>query len=179
MYEVRCSFCGRCEHHELRMVYGPKSINICERCVHEAQDALDARQRELDERQQRQDLTAEEQAEQAGLVTARTAQLEELQNRLTADRRTLRDREAALAKAEQTLTSLQEQLRRRSEELSERQKALADQEQKLRAKLRLPHGLIERANAGASSTLHSRRGTGRRAQTSARVRKQSEKGARA
>ncbi|HVS36917.1 MAG TPA: hypothetical protein VMS17_15260 [Gemmataceae bacterium] len=98
-----------------------------------AQDALEIRQKELNDRQTKLETTAAEQTEQAGLVAARTAQLEELQNRLTADRRTLRDREAALAKAEQTLTSLQEQLRRRSEELSERQKVLAEQEQRLRA----------------------------------------------
>ncbi len=63
--------------------------------LREARQSLEARQRSSTERQARQDATAAEQAEQAGLVAARTAQLEELQSRLAADRRTLRDREAA------------------------------------------------------------------------------------
>lgn len=53
---------------------------------------------------------------------------------------------------------------------------MARTEQRLRAKLRLPHGLIERANAEAPSAEHSRR---ERAPTSARVRRPSKKGAHA
>ena len=99
----------------------------------QAQDALDAREKELNARQEQQDATAAEQAEQVGLLTTRAAQLEELHGRLSADRQTQRDREAALSKAEQTLTSLQEQLRRRSEELNERQREQSEQEARLSA----------------------------------------------
>jgi probable rRNA maturation factor len=53
---------------------------------------------------------------------------------------------------------------------------MARAEQKLRAKLRLPQGLIERANADAPSSAQSRR---QRAQTSARMRRPSKKGAHA
>ena len=79
-------------------------------------------------------------------------QLEELHNRLSADRQTQRDREAALSKAEQTLTSLQEQLRRRSEELNERQKEQPS---------RRPSAALEATRSGGA-------GEGRRAGTQRR-----------
>ncbi len=86
----------------------------------------------MTQRQEDQDATAAEQAEQVGMLTARAGQLEDLHARLTADRQTLRDREESLAKAEQTLTSLQEQLRRRSEEINERQQAQKAEERGVR-----------------------------------------------
>jgi chromosome segregation ATPase len=96
-----------------------------------AQQQLEAEQEEVRQRQSVLDATSAEQGEQAGLLLARGAQLEELHQRLLADRQTLRDREASLGKAEQTLSVLQEQVRRRSEELNGRQKQIEENEQQL------------------------------------------------
>jgi chromosome segregation ATPase len=99
--------------------------------LRQAQESLEAEQAELRERQASLDATASEQGEQAGLLLARAAQLEQLHQRLVADRQTLRDREATLSKAEQTLGSLQEQVRVRSEELNQRQKQVEEKEGQL------------------------------------------------
>src|SRR5207245_2275808 len=57
--------------------------------------------------------------------------LEELHERLKADRQALEEREANLARCEQTLAALQEQVRRRSEETIERVRQAAEHEKEL------------------------------------------------
>jgi chromosome segregation ATPase len=100
--------------------------------LRQAQDAVEAREAELKARQEEQDAVAADQAEQTGLLQARTTQLEEVHARLTADRQALRDREEALARSEQALQALQEQLRRRSEDFAEREKALSERESRVK-----------------------------------------------
>jgi chromosome segregation ATPase len=99
--------------------------------LNQAQDKVAAQESQQNERQLQLDAISAEQTEQAGLLLARGNQLEELHNRLNADRQLLKEREAGLAKAEQALAALQEQLRRRSDELNERQQGLDEREQKL------------------------------------------------
>jgi chromosome segregation ATPase len=98
-----------------------------------AQAALTAEQDKVAKEQEHVRATAAEQAEQAGLLLARGAQLEELHGRLTADRQALKEREATLARSEQMLGTLQEQVRRRSEELAERQRHATEREGRLEA----------------------------------------------
>jgi hypothetical protein len=94
----------------------------------QAHDRVLAHEDTLRERAAVLDASATEQAKQARLLEARSRQVDELQERLTADRNSLRDRETALAQAEAAREALQEQLRRRSEELAERQRTLADRD---------------------------------------------------
>lgn len=70
---------------------------------------------------------AAEQAEAVSVLRARSEQVLEVQQRLAADRQSLRERELAISRAEQTREALQEQLRRRAEELAARQRALTEQ----------------------------------------------------
>ena len=61
---------------------------------------------------------------------ARSTQLAEMQERLVAERMSLREREAAMLQAETVRVALQDQLRRRADELTEKQKAVAEQTRK-------------------------------------------------
>jgi hypothetical protein len=99
--------------------------------LRQAQEATTAKDEELIRRKEHLDAVTAEQAEQAGLLVARGAQVEELHARLNADRQILKDRETSLSKAEQALATLQEQLRRRSEELNERENSLNERQLKL------------------------------------------------
>jgi hypothetical protein len=72
-----------------------------------------------------------EQAEQAALIKVKAEQLLEAQDRIEADRRAIKEREAALRQAEVTREALQEQLRLRSEELAGRQRELDERMQLL------------------------------------------------
>jgi chromosome segregation ATPase len=94
--------------------------------LRQTQETLASEEKDLRQRKEQTESTAAEQNEQAGLLLARAAQLEELQQRLSADRQTLRERENTLTRAEQTLASLQEQVRRRSEELNQQQTQLEE-----------------------------------------------------
>ena len=67
-----------------------------------------------------------EQAEQAGMLKARAEQLAEAHERTEADRRALKERDAALLQAEEAREALQEQLRLRSEELANRQREIEE-----------------------------------------------------
>lgn len=95
----------------------------------------------LRQQQEQCDTVANEQNEQAALLLARGNQLEEVQNRLNADRQALRERETTLSQAEQNLAALQEQVRRRAEELAERQRLLEERDQKLEQELASVEGL--------------------------------------
>jgi chromosome segregation ATPase len=99
--------------------------------LRQAQETLTKEEKDLSERREQVETTAAEQNEQAGLLLARAAQMDELQQRLQSDRQTLRDREATLTRAEQTLASLQEQVRRRSEELNAREQQLEESSARL------------------------------------------------
>ena len=83
----------------------------------------DERLRKLDA-----DLSAQaaEQAEQAGLFQAKADQLLASQQRVEADRRALKERDAELRRAEEAREALQDQLRLRSEELANRQREMDD-----------------------------------------------------
>jgi uncharacterized phage infection (PIP) family protein YhgE len=74
---------------------------------------------------------ASEHAEQAGLLKARAEQLVEAQERVEADRRALKERDAALRQAEESREALQEQLRLRSEELTNRQREIDERTRQL------------------------------------------------
>jgi chromosome segregation ATPase len=82
-----------------------------------------------------QDLSARsaEQAEQSGLIKAKAEQLLEAQQRVEADRRALKERDAALLRAEEAREALQEQLRLRSEELAARQREVDERARQLDA----------------------------------------------
>jgi chromosome segregation ATPase len=71
------------------------------------------------------------QAEQAGLLQARTEQLAEAHERIEADRRALKERDATLLQAEEAREALQEQLRLRSEDLANRQREIDDRSRQL------------------------------------------------
>jgi chromosome segregation ATPase len=76
---------------------------------------------------------AAEQSEHAGLIKAKAEQLLEAQKRVEADRRALREREAALQQSEDARAALQEQLRLRSEELVARQREMDERARHLDA----------------------------------------------
>jgi chromosome segregation ATPase len=63
-------------------------------------------------------------AEQTAVLKARIQQVFDLQERLEADRKVVREREASLGESESARLGLQDQLRRRAEELSARAKQL-------------------------------------------------------
>jgi len=91
------------------------------------------RLRKLDE-----DLSAKaaEQAEQGGLLNGKAEQLLASQQRVEADRRALKERDAALLQAEEARETLQEQLRLRSEELANRQREMDERSRQLDAHAR-------------------------------------------
>ena len=117
------------EHRRLQEKQATMGAAVAQ--LRQAQESLAGEEKVLHERQQSIDTLSAEQAEQAGLLLARGNQLDELHQRLKADREALQAREGGLAQSEQTLAALQEQLRRRSEELAERQRLLDEQDQKL------------------------------------------------
>jgi chromosome segregation ATPase len=94
--------------------------------LRQVQEALDAKEQELDKRAAALDVRAGELAQEADRQQAQSTQLVELQQRVATDREVIREREASLAQAEQVREALQEQLRRRSEELAVRQRELAE-----------------------------------------------------
>jgi uncharacterized phage infection (PIP) family protein YhgE len=74
---------------------------------------------------------ATEQAEEAGALKARAEQLAEAHERVEADRRALKERDAVLRQAEEAREALQEQLRLRSEELASRQREIDERTRQL------------------------------------------------
>jgi hypothetical protein len=129
--------------------------------LRQAQESLSVQEADLQAKQAQVDATATEQAEQAGILLARGNQLEELHQRLSGERQSLKDREGALAKAEVSVTALQEQLRRRSEELTERQRLLSEQDQRLQKQLtdwQAESRLAEKEQQLASERLETMRG---------------------
>lgn len=92
--------------------------------LRQAQTSLHAEQQDLQRRQEECDVLAAEQAEQAELLVARAAQLEQISSRLQTERQTLQERESALARSQETLTTLQEQIRCRFEDLDAREQRL-------------------------------------------------------
>jgi hypothetical protein len=74
-----------------------------------------------------------EQAEQTALIKVKAEQLLEAQERIEADRRAVKEREAAIRQAEESREALQEQLRLRSEELAIRQREIDQRSQQLTA----------------------------------------------
>ncbi|MFL5341768.1 MAG: hypothetical protein ACJ8F7_16610 [Gemmataceae bacterium] len=98
------------------------------------QEQLEAESRRQEERGKQLDAQGAEQAEQAALMRARAQQIVELQQRLEADRQSLRERETVLSQAEEARKSLQEQLRRRGEELAARAKEIEAQGQHIGSK---------------------------------------------
>lgn len=78
---------------------------------------LAAKESELDDR-------SADLAEQTATLKARVQQVLELQERLEADRKVVREREATLGESESARLGLQDQLRRRAEELTARAKQL-------------------------------------------------------
>jgi chromosome segregation ATPase len=102
---------------------------------------------------------AVEQAEHAGLIQAKAAQLLEAQERIEADRVAIREREAAFRQSEEARDALQEQLRLRSEELAARQRdveergrLLHEQAQDLATQLRALEDLRSDANSARRLT---------------------------
>ncbi len=89
---------------------------------------------DLQERSRQLDARSAEHAEQIALMKARAQQMIELQQRVEADRQSIRQREQALTQAEETRKALQEQLLRRNEELAARAKAIEEQAQGLGGK---------------------------------------------
>jgi hypothetical protein len=100
--------------------------------LRQARETMEAEEKALHEQQEQVRITAADQAEQVALLAARSTQLEAEQERLGADRQTLREREMALVRAEQALGALQEQVRRRVEEVNDKQRAQTEEEQRLR-----------------------------------------------
>lgn len=74
---------------------------------------------------------AADQAEEAGLLNGRAEQLAEAHERMEADRRALKERDAVLRQAEEAREALQEQLRLRSEELANRQREIDERHRQL------------------------------------------------
>jgi len=72
------------------------------------------------------DLRSADMAEQTAILKAKTVQVVELQERLEADRRTVREREFTQTDADSARGQFQEQLRRRSDDLGQRAKQLDD-----------------------------------------------------
>jgi chromosome segregation ATPase len=95
--------------------------------LRELQQKLSAEDETHRQRSEQIEAQAAEQAAQAAELTTRATQVLALQERVTADRQAVKEREAALAREEETRKSLQEQLRRRAEELAARQKQLEEQ----------------------------------------------------
>lgn len=110
--------------------------------IRQAQESMTADQEDIQRRQQEIEATTAEQTEQANVLLARGEQLEQMANKVQAERQAIRDREAGLAAAEQNLAKLQEHLRRRSADLDAREQqavaaeaALADQQAALAVRL--------------------------------------------
>jgi chromosome segregation ATPase len=99
--------------------------------LRQARETITAEEEQLRRLREQQEATAAEQAEQAGLLLARGTQLEELQQRLNADRQSMRERETNLTRAEQSLAALQDQVRKRSDELNERQRQVVEDEKRV------------------------------------------------
>ena len=74
-----------------------------------------------------------EHAEQAALIKVQAEHLLEAQERIEADRKAVKEREAAIRQAEESREALQEQLRLRSEELANRQRELDERTNLLNA----------------------------------------------
>ncbi len=102
--------------------------------IKELQDQLNAKEAELKELESKLNAQAAEQFEQTGLLRARAQQLVELQQRVEADRQSIRERETVLTQAEEARKALQEQLLRRGEELGARARAIEEQSQGLGGK---------------------------------------------
>ena len=95
--------------------------------MRQLQESLEAEAKRQEERAKQLDAQAAEQAEQTSLLRARAQQMVDLQQRLEADRQSIKERDAVLVQAEEARKSLQEQLRRRGEELVARAKELEGQ----------------------------------------------------
>jgi chromosome segregation ATPase len=95
--------------------------------LREAQESVAQQEEELRKREADLIAKSEQLEEEKAINRAREGQIAALQERATADRDSIAQRETALARAEQALAALQEQLRRRSDELTNRQKAQAEQ----------------------------------------------------
>ncbi len=115
---------------------------------------LAALEERLNAERQLLDARTADTAEQTAILKAKTAQVLELQGRLEADRRTVREREGSLTDGDSVRGQFQEQLRRRADELSGRAKQLdetalqlaADRQalQSFRTELLQKQGEIER-----------------------------------
>lgn len=92
--------------------------------LRQAQEQAAAERQELDARRAELEEATADQQEQAATLLVRGHQLEEMHQRLQAEKQAVREREEALSRAEQTLQGLQEQVRRRSEDLGQRQKGV-------------------------------------------------------
>jgi len=109
--------------------------------LRQVQEQCERDQAAFQQRQEQCDAITHEQTEQAAVLLARGSQLEEVQNRLGAERQALRERETTLGQAEHNLAALQEQLRRRADVLNERQRLLEEREQKIKEELAGVEGL--------------------------------------
>jgi chromosome segregation ATPase len=119
--------------------------------LRQAQDTLTNEEKDLRERREQTEATAAEQNEQAALLLARAAQVEELQQRLQTDRQTLRERETTLTRAEQTLASLQEQVRRRSEQLNAQQEQVEQSSAQLAKRIEETNAQLAQRSAEAAA----------------------------
>jgi len=118
------------------------------------QDQLAAEEQRLHSLDEELSARAAEQAEQAGMFQAKAEQLLEAQQRVEADRRALKEREAALLRAEEAREALQDQLRLRSEELASRQRELDERSRELDARTKEMTeqlGQLEELRANATS----------------------------
>ncbi|HEX3151179.1 MAG TPA: hypothetical protein VHR66_24085 [Gemmataceae bacterium] len=98
-----------------------------------------------------------EHAEQAALLKTRAEQLVEAQERVEADRRALKERDAALRQAEESREALQEQLRRRSEELTNRQREIDERTRQLDKQARELGDQIQQLEVLRSDATSARR----------------------
>ena len=112
------------------------------------------------------DARSADMAEQTAILKAKTAQVVDLQERLEADRRTVREREGTLTDVDSARGQFQEQLRRRSDDLSQRVKQLDETALQLAAdrqalhafhsELQVKQAEIERNWHITSTTFHER-----------------------
>jgi chromosome segregation ATPase len=96
-----------------------------------AQDSVEAERAEVEARRKDQENTAGDQLRQANDLLARAAQVERVQERLTADQAAIVEREQQLVNAEEAVATLQEHLRKRGEDLTEKLRAVDERKARL------------------------------------------------
>jgi uncharacterized phage infection (PIP) family protein YhgE len=120
-------------HEESHRIYEERSALMAQaiermRAMQEQIAAEGERLKALDEEI---GVQAADQAAHAGLLKARAEQLAEAHDRIEADRKALKERDAALRQDEEAREALQEQLRLRSEELVNRQREIDERTRQL------------------------------------------------